>query len=175
MDIIQCAGEGYVVTPLRSVPKIGNKEKLIVVQGGDDDINRIALSSKHVDILLDPHLGWRRDFMHQRNSGLNHVLCHLAKENNVAIGFSFSSVLHTKDRAFVLGRIMQNIRLCRKYKLTIVIGSFAGDPWEIRSEKDLQAFFKVLGMTGKEVQMHFVEKRLDYKKRFVQKGVMLVH
>jgi len=56
----------------------------------------------------------------------------------------------------------------------MVIGSFAQDPLDVRNEKDLQAFFKVLGMTGKEVQMDFVTKRLDYKKRFVQKGIMLV-
>lgn len=173
MDIIQCEGHGYRVDVLSRVPKQKSME-LIVVQGGDDALNRAAVSCRYVDILLDPHLGNRKDFMHQRNSGLNHVLCALAKENNVAIGFSFSAILRAQHRDKMLGRIMQNILLCRKYKLPMVIGSFAKNSWELRNEKDLQAFFRVLGMTGKEVQMDFVEKRFDYKKRFVQKGVMLV-
>ncbi|MSR85917.1 hypothetical protein EXS74_00810 [Candidatus Woesearchaeota archaeon] len=174
MDIIQYAGNGYHVEVLRGIPKNASKE-LVVVQGGDDILNRAVVSSRYVDILLDPHLGNRKDFMHQRNSGLNHVLCSLAKENNVAIGFSFSNILHAEKRGVLLGRIMQNILLCRKYKIPMVIGSFAKEEWDVRNEKDLQAFFQVLGMTGKEVHMDFVDKRLDYKRRFVQKGVMLAH
>ncbi len=168
-------GFGYKAEILHKIPKQIRKESIIVIQGGDDTLNRLAVSSKYVDILLDPHLGNRKDFMHQRNSGLNHVLCALAKENNVAIGFSFSCILHAQQRAKSLGRMMQNILLCRKYKIHMVIGSFAENEWDVRNEKDLQAFFKVLGMTGKEVQMDFVEKRLDYKRRFVQKGIMLAH
>jgi len=156
------------------LPKKSEKQ-IVVVQGGDDTFNRQVLSCKYVDILLDPHLGQRKDFMHQRNSGLNHILCALAKEHNVAIGFSFSSILHAERRGPLLGRMIQNIKLCRKYKLPMVIGSFAKNSWDQRNKKDLQAFFKVLGMTGKEVGIHFVEERLEYKRRFVQKGVMLAH
>ena len=173
MDITCIEGYGYTVEILKSVPKKRDKEKIIVVQGGEDTMNRLAVSSFSVDILVDPHLGNRKDFMHQRNSGLNHVLCNLAKQHNVAIGFSFFSILHSSHRAKELGRIMQNIILCRKYKIPMVIGSFAKHAWDVRNEKDLQALFKVLGMTGKEVQMDFVAKRLDYKRRFVQRGVML--
>ncbi len=174
MDIMQCEGNGHKIEILKKIPKMHSKESIIVIQGGDDTINRLAVSSRYVDILLDPHLGNRKDFMHQRNSGLNHVLCALAREHHIAIGFSFSSILHSKQRAKDMGRMIQNIHLCRKYKLLMVIGSFAKEEWDVRNKKDLQAFFKVLGMTGKEVQMDFVEKRLDYKRRFVQKGIMLV-
>jgi len=175
MDIILFNGPGHKVDVLKKIPSKASKDTIIVVQGGDDTMNRLAVSSKHVDILLDPHLGSRKDFMHQRNSGLNDVLCALAKEHQVAIGFSFSSVLNSTHRVSLLGRMMQNIRLCRKYKIPMVIGTFARNAWELRNEKDIQAFFRVLGMTGKEVQMDFIAKRLDYKKRFVQKGVLLAH
>lgn len=175
MDIVQYAGNGYQVEVLKKLPKQEDKNKIIVIQGGDDDLTRQALSSKFVDILLDPHEGSRRDFMHHRDSGLNQVLCHLAREHSIAVGFSLQSILRAKNRAGSLGRIMQNIQLCRKYKVRMVIGSFASNAWEERNEKDLQALFKVLGMTGKEVQMDFVEERLNYKRRYVQKGVMLAH
>lgn len=172
MDINLVEGFGYKTEILKKIPKQASKE-LVIVQGGDDTFNRLALSSKYVDVLLDPHIGQRKDFMHQRNSGLNHILCALAKQYNVSVGFSFSAILESNNRSALLGRIMQNIRLCRKYKVQIVIGSFAKNKWQVRNEKDLQAFFKVLGMTGKEVQMNFVDKRLDYKRRFIQKSVML--
>lgn len=173
MDIIQFDGNGYRIEVLKGIPKKSFKDKIIVIQGGDDVINRLAVTSRYVDILLDPHLGERKDKINQKNSGLNHVLCDLAKENNVAIGFSFASVLNARKRIDLLARMIQNIILCRKYKVQMVIGSFAKNEDEQRNEKDMQAFFKVLGMTGKDVQMNFINERLEYKRKFVSKGVML--
>ncbi|MBT3323553.1 hypothetical protein HN681_04465 [archaeon] len=173
MDLVVFEGEGYKVDLLERIPNKFVKDKLIVIRGKNDDFNRKVLSSKHVDLLLDPHLGNRNDFMHHRNSGLNQVLCKLARDNNIAIGFSFSSVLRSKEKGKYIGRMMQNIRLCRKYKVRMVIGSFAESKNEIRGLNDIQAFFKVIGMTGKEVVMDYVEKRLAFKRRFIRKGVML--
>jgi len=148
------------------------REKFVVIKGGSDKVNRMAVSSKKVDILLDSHLGYRKDKMHQRDSGLNQVLCKLAKENNVAIGFSFSSILNSKNYRD-LGRIIQSIKLCRKYKVKVVVGNFAKNKTEVRELKDVYSMFKVLGMTGKEIKTssEFIESRLDYKKRYVSKGV----
>ena len=147
------------------------KDKFVVISG-NDKVNRLAVSSKKVDILLDPHLGRRMDFMHQRNSGLNQVLCKLAKENNVAIGFGFSNILHSKDYRGV-GRIIQNIKLCRKYKIKMVVGNFAVRKEDFRKLDDVYSMFKVLGMTGKELKesSEFLAKRLDYKAKYVSKGV----
>lgn len=173
MDLILFEGKGFRIEVFKKVIDRPIKDKIIVVQGGDDSINRQAVSSKNVDILLDPHLGYRKDSFHQRDSGLNQVLCELAKQNNVAIGFSFSSVLNSTRRSELIGRMMQNILLCRKYKLKMVVGSFAKDENSTRNIIDIQAFFRALGMTGKEVQMNFVSERLDWKRRYVTKGVML--
>ncbi|MBT3985585.1 hypothetical protein HOD38_05970 [archaeon] len=148
------------------------KDRFVIIKGGSDKVNRLAVSSKKVDILLDSHLGYRKDKMHQRDSGLNQVLCKLAKENNVAIGFSFSSILHSKNYRD-LGRIIQSIKLCRKYKVKIVVGNFAKNKSDVREIKDVYSMFKVLGMTGMEIKAssEFIEGRLDYKKRYVSKGV----
>ena len=173
MDIIQFEGNGYKVEVARRISDSFIRDKVVIVQSNDDDFNRKVVSSKNVDILLDPHLGYRKDKLHQRDSGLNQVLCELAKENNVAIGFSFSSVLNSTRRSEVIGRMIQNIILCRKYKVKMVIGTFAVSEKDVRNLKDVQAFFRALGMTGKEVQMNFVSERLDWKKRYISKGVML--
>ncbi|RLE46380.1 hypothetical protein DRJ22_02075 [Candidatus Woesearchaeota archaeon] len=92
----------------------------------------------------------RPDHLHFRNSGLNHVLCRIAHKNNVRLGFSFSEVLNSVNRHVLLGRIMQNIRFCRKFKVHMIVASFARSPFEMRSFFELRAFFETLGMTSKE-------------------------
>ena len=89
-----------------------------------------------------------RDSMHYRNSGLNQILCKLANKNNIIIGFSFSSLLNTdgKLRSQILGRMMQNIRLCRKYKVKTAIASFAEKPYDMRPCPDLKSVLISLGM-----------------------------
>jgi RNase P/RNase MRP subunit p30 len=174
MDINFFEDIGFKVELVEKIPKNLNRKDFLVIKGGKDKFNRMVVSSKYVDILLDPHLGKRRDFIHHRNSGLNQVLCKLAKQNNVAIGFSFSSILDSKDRGRSIGRIMQNIRICRKYKVPIVIGSFAKTNVKTRNFTDIQSFFKIIGMTGKEVKNLFIAEKLDYKKRYIKKGVMRI-
>tara|TARA_Y100000310_G_scaffold333369_1_gene410775 strand:+ start:71 stop:595 length:525 start_codon:yes stop_codon:yes gene_type:complete len=174
MDIIFFDGDGYKGELAKAIPKQIVRDKIIIIQAKDDKLNRQALS-KHVDILLDPHLFRRKDYMHQRDSGLNQVLCNLARENKIAIGFSFSSILNAKDRAKIIGRMIQNIKLCRKYRVKMVIGSFAKSEKDTRNLKDIQSFFKVLGMTGKEANLNFVKERLEFKRKFIRKGVMLTN
>ncbi len=125
---------------------------LTFVQCSDQD--RPVLERGSAEVLFGAESTQPKDFMHQRGSGLNHIMCELAHKNKVAIGFSFADVLasYGSQRAQLLGRMMQNIRLCRKYKTTMVIGSFAHDPWKMRSPHDLQAFFIVLSMHPREVK-----------------------
>jgi hypothetical protein len=118
------------------------------------DADRAVLEQGAADVLFSAEKTQVKDYMHQRGSGLNHVLCALAKKNNVAIGFSFADVLSStgSERARLLGRMMQNIVLCRKCKTSMVIASFAKDPWQMRSLHDVQAFFRELGMHPAEAQ-----------------------
>jgi ribonuclease P/MRP protein subunit RPP1 len=94
----------------------------------------------------------RKDFMHQRGSGLDHILAKLAHQNNIILGFSLNSIINSNKRNVILGRIMQNIKLCRKYKVKTVIGSFTQNPMEMRSPQDIVSLFTTLGMTQKEVK-----------------------
>ncbi len=112
------------------------------------DQDRAVLERGSADVLFSAEGTQPRDYIHQRGSGLNQVLCALARKNRVAISFSFSDVLASRgsQRAQLIGRMMQNIMLCRKYKVRMLIGSFAKDPWKMRSPHDLQSFFVVLGM-----------------------------
>ena len=122
-------------------------EGLVVIQGGDEKINRLAVETRKVDVLLSPEKNNKRDFMFFRNSGLNQVLCKLAVKNHISIGFNFSDILNSngKERSKLLGRMTQNVRLCKKYKVKMEFSSFAKNKFELRSDAILTSFAKVLG------------------------------
>ncbi len=122
----------------KEISSASSKGKTIAVLGSNDEINRVAVSDKRVSILLSPERTRKRNFMHYRDSGLNQVLCELASKNKVLIGVDFSSVKKLKglERAERIGKIMQNIDLCRKYKTKMVLASFGkkpSDPYTLRS------------------------------------------
>ncbi len=133
-----------------NLKEIGKAKGAVVVRGGNEETNRKIVSNRKVDVLVGAEVVGR-DFMFQRNSGLNQVLCKLAKENDVAIGFSFKDLLNSKDKGALLGKMMQNVRLCRKYKVRMFL--FEADRMVFKS------FGNVLGMNGKEVKNSVFRER----------------
>ena len=129
-------------------------KNLNIVVGGDEATNTNALSRKNTNILVYAETSEARDHLNWRNSGLNQMLLKLAQKNDIAIGFCLSSVLEHQGikRSAILGRMMQNVVLCRKYKVRMVLCSFAKDIWGLRSASDLQSFGRVIGMTPSEVK-----------------------
>ena len=125
-----------------------------IVLGGDDSLNRFIAENKKISIILSPEINRKKDFMHARDSGLNHVLCKLLKNNNIAVGFSFSLILNSNSekRALFLGKMQQNVKLCRKYKVSMKIASFAKNKWELRNLASLEAFGEILGMKDQEAK-----------------------
>ncbi len=107
------------------------------------------MENKNVSILLSPEFERERDYMNYRNSGLNHVLCKIARDNNSAIAIDFNALkrLKAKEKALKLGRIMQNARLCKKYKVKMVLLSLAKSQKEMVSAFDFKVFAKTLGIS----------------------------
>ncbi len=70
--------------------------------------------------------------------------------------------------------LMQNIRLCRKYKVNIVFATFAKNKWELRSKSDLESFAKVLGMNGKESKECFTNIDIIIKREHKKKSVKVL-
>ena len=139
--------------------KIDQAKKPIIVLG-NPNLNRFILSNKKVDVLLDPHNNAGEDFMNYRNSGMNHVLAKLANDNKIAIGFSLTSILDSKEKSKIIGKIMQNIRLCRKYRVNMIFASFAREETEQRQSHDLKSVAVCLKMTPAEAKksMEFAEE-----------------
>ena len=132
----------------KNIRKINTKSKsadaFIVAKSSNND--REAIEKSNADIIFSLEEGAKKDFIHQRASGLNHILCKLAKENNVIVGFSLSSILNARNKHEILGRIMQNIKICRKFKAKTIVGSFAEKPFEMRSAHDIISLFGILDL-----------------------------
>ncbi len=129
-----------------------SNQELILKEGGSEDQNRKFVSNKQINVLMDPELKSLGDKVHYRVSGLNQVLAKLAKTNDVAIGFGFSFVLNANgvERARILGRMRQNVKICSKVGTKMVVCSYANNLKEMRGAKDLLAFARLIGMSGDE-------------------------
>lgn len=119
-----------------------------------DKGTRKNFENKNIKMLFDLENVPGRDALHQRKSGLNHILAKIAFEKKKIIGFNFSNILNSDDekRALLLGRMRQNVKLCRKYDVKMFLGSFASDPYELRGKYELRAFGAMIGMTPKEIK-----------------------
>ena len=109
-----------------------NKYKLYEYK--DYENARKLVESKKVKILVNPHVNIYRDTLHFRSGGLDPVLCNLAHKNEIMIGFS----LDTVSNAVMLGRLRQNVMLCRKYKVKIQFFTFAKNPYELNFQTGSQ-------------------------------------
>ncbi len=122
-----------------------SKNEIIIFSSDNDDLNRKLMEKEKIDILLINQKG-RKDFQKQRNSGFNQVLATIAKKKKIAIGINFDEIVESEknEKAKILSRIMQNIKLCNKNELKM--------KFIIQNEKnkrdiyDLKSLGLVLGM-----------------------------
>src|SRR3989344_1891941 len=120
-----------------------NKDDFNIAIGGSYNLNKRILENKNIKLLLDPET-LEEDFMKYKNSGLNQVLAKLAKKNNIGIGFSLERLckLNKIEKSKLFGKILQNIRLCNKYKVKYYIVNFNND----KNINDLTALALSLGI-----------------------------
>jgi len=120
-----------------------NKDKTLIFTSDDDELNRKVLEKETINILLLNQTK-RKDFQKQRNSGFNHILAKIAKKKKVAIGINLDEIINSKakQKAEILARVKQNIKICNKNKLKMKFISFKHK----RDIYDLKALGIVLGM-----------------------------
>jgi len=105
---------GFEATNKLELKKLLNRRRefdLLLVRGGTNLMNRIAVENRGVDILTHP------DY-ERKDCGINHVLARLAKEYEVAIEINFREVLNSEGliRKNVIANHMEIIRLYKKFK-----------------------------------------------------------
>jgi len=116
----------------------------------DFSIRKKAENKKTKFILIKEST--KKDYMKFRNSCLNQIICKILAKNNIILIFSFSQLLNSKNKPILLGRMQQNVKLCKKYKVKMRIASLAENKWELRSEDSLKSFGKIIGMKPHEVE-----------------------
>lgn len=117
-----------------------NKGKEIVFVSGDDDLNRKVLEKLDIDVLV-VLLDARRDFMKQRNSGLNEIMIKLMKKNKTSLGVLVDEIIFSKNKEKILSRLKQNIDLCKRQEVKMV---FVQNKVDV-DERSLKSLLSVLG------------------------------
>jgi len=121
---------------------MAKSSKMIAVLAKDDEFNRKIFENAKVDMVFGLEIGKKKDRLRQRDSGFNQVLAKLAKNNGISIGLDFSLLnrLDDYELSVLLARMSQNIALCKKYKVDMVIVNSK------ETDISLRAFLLTLGM-----------------------------
>lgn len=131
---------------LKEIEKARNKKMRTVYRADSEEILRFMLERSKVDIVYGMESINPKDSLHYVRGGLDQVLCKLAVERGKTLAFSFTEILNSPHKGKLLARIIFNIKLCKKYKVPIILCSFASSKEEMRSAKDLQALGRILGL-----------------------------
>jgi len=129
----------------KQADKLRKENKPIVILSQDDEFNRKALEIKGLSTLLINESLNQKDYMKQRNSGLNEVLANICAEKGIKIGIQLDEIAKKSDveKARALARLMQNIMLCKKAKTVMAI---LGQP----DKRAVQSIFLTLGASSKQ-------------------------
>jgi RNase P/RNase MRP subunit p30 len=127
------------------------KKALFTISNNSD---RSTFENPRVNLIFNLEKNPLGDRIHQRTSNFNHVLAKICRDRDKFIAFNFNLVLNAdkKEKNRLLGRMMQNVRICRKYKVKMYIGSFATEPFELRSFYELRSFGVSIGMNPGEIK-----------------------
>ncbi len=115
------------------------KEK--IVYGKDIFFNRNILEKNLATILILSHKQ-KKDRLRQRNSGLNEVLCKIAKNNNITLAIDLNEIKqeeNKEEKAKILSRIIQNIKLIKKFKNKFKLINYKNKP-------QAKSFLLILGL-----------------------------
>ncbi len=123
-----------------ALPKLvrdAQAEIVVVKASGETDLH--TLEHFPPTIMYGFEFSERKDFMHHRNSGMNHMHAAMMAEKNVTYAFPVAQVIHADERrkGEIVGRLRQNIALAKKYKVKVILASFATEPTDMRNGKDV--------------------------------------
>jgi len=159
--------------------KLRKSVDIIVVKGGDLEVNRQAVETPYVDVLIQP---WGDPINKLRNDpGFNHIMAKLAKKNSVFIDFNITDLIksHKKTRVKLYSHMMKVAKLVKKYNTPFILSSGAISEWDMRSPSDLKSFGKILGFEDSHIKkaisdVIIKENQKRKKSGWIQPGVEVV-
>lgn len=150
------------------------RRTLVVVHGGDPDINRFAVEQAAVDVLAHPMAG---------DGDFNHVLARTARENGVRVEFNLRHVLRATG-----GRRVQAVADLRKLHELVeacetpyVVSADPRSHLHLRAPRELRAVGETVGLPASLVETGLAEwaelaerNRARRSDAFVEPGVWRV-
>lgn len=131
------------------------KGKPIFYRATDEETLRFVLERTPLKMVLGMEYIAVKDSVHHVRGGLDQVLCKIAAEKGKTMVFSLHDLLQATNKGALLARMKFNIKLCQKYKVKTFFSTFAQNKWELRSAKDLEAMWRVLGGQGSNLRLNF--------------------
>jgi ribonuclease P/MRP protein subunit RPP1 len=149
------------------IKKYKDSEAILTVTGGDEELNRAALETEGLDILMQP-------------AQFNNVLAKAASDNSVAIGFNVGLLIRLRGEARVreLMIMRENLKHARKYELSMILTSNASSIHDIRSPREMAAVAGLFGMSKEEAVDAMSAAPLEILRRkkpdYIQEGIELL-
>lgn len=121
------------------------KNKGKIIRARDIVFNRAVIEQKLVSMLVIPAVAHKKDSLKYLDSGFNSIALRAAAKSKVTIGIDLPALrnLSKKELALEIGRIEQNIKLCRKCNVTL---AYTGE----KEESGAKAFLRALGASSQQ-------------------------
>ncbi|MCZ7384817.1 MAG: ribonuclease P protein component 3 [Candidatus Methanoperedens sp.] len=149
------------------IKKHKGTDAILTVIGGDEELNRAAVETEGLDILLQP-------------AQFNNVLAKAASDNSVAIGFNLGSLVRLRGEARVreLMIMRENLKHARKYDLRMILTGTARSIYDFRSPREMAAIAGIFGMTKEEAVDAMSAAPLEILRRknpdYIQEGIEIL-
>jgi len=149
------------------IRKYRESDHILIVEGGEEDINRAAVETEGLDILLHP-------------LEFNNVLAKAASDNSVSIGFNLGLLIRLRGEARVreLKTMRINLKHARKYKLQLILTSDAHSIYDLRAPREMVAISSFFGMTEKEAVDAMSTTPINILRRkspnYIQEGIEII-
>lgn len=123
----------------RKVSKAKSEYDYILFDGGDEKKNRLGVSLREIDILINP-------------GAIDTYTARLAAKNEAAIEISLRDLIHTfrGSRVKIIKAIDNNLMLSRKYGFSIIVTSGARSRYELRNARETFEVLRYLGFKEEE-------------------------
>ena len=135
------------IKEVSSVKDLNSVKKDSVLKTQNPKLIRYILENKKIAAVCSIEEESLKDFMHSRNSNLNNIFCEIARKNNIGYAISISSILSAKNKISLLGKILQNIKLCKKHKVKVYILNDSN-----KNPKDIAAFARFMNINGEIIK-----------------------
>ena len=163
--------EGKRISQIRK--KDLKKVEFVVAKGdGEESTIKAILSNRNVDFIIDISSVKGREHTHYRKSTLNQVLAKKALVSKIGYIINFNRLLNEEKKVKLMGRIMQNIKIFQKFKVPILISSFATNKYELRNYDNLVSLARFMGVKKVASLEEYISKKKD--PNFITEGVKII-